>query len=156
MGTRQPLSYQISKTGCFEVTSHLPSLSSGGYPKLRFEGKQIPTHRFVWEECFGSIPSGFCVCHKCDNPLCINPEHLFLGTQADNIKDKFEKGRQTSGESIKSSKLTPANVKTIRSRYRRYDKKNNMNALAQEFGISNVAVRHIVIGIAWKQVRRDK
>lgn len=59
--------------------------------------KNKPAHRWAWEKFFGPIPSGFCICHHCDNPPCINPDHLFLGTNVDNTRDRTLKGRTASG-----------------------------------------------------------
>lgn len=64
-----------------------------GYGVLSVEGRQIGTHRISWELYNGPIPSGMLVCHHCDNPPCVNPAHLFLGTYSDNAKDKSVKGR---------------------------------------------------------------
>ena len=55
--------------------------------------KRFRAHRIIWRMINGEIPRGFFICHKCDNPSCVNPNHLFLGTQADNLKDMFKKGR---------------------------------------------------------------
>lgn len=64
-----------------------------GYGQLGFLGKHTYAHRVSWELCFGKIPQGLCVLHKCDNPPCVNPKHLFLGTIADNNRDMFRKNR---------------------------------------------------------------
>lgn len=64
-----------------------------GYGVLKNHSKPIKTHRASWIIHFGSIPKGMCVCHKCDNKLCCNPNHLFLGTFADNNHDRDKKGR---------------------------------------------------------------
>jgi hypothetical protein len=64
-----------------------------GYGLIRLNGKNVRVHRFVWEQTFGPIPVGLLVCHHCDNPPCVNPEHLFLGTHRDNILDSSRKGR---------------------------------------------------------------
>ena len=64
-----------------------------GYGTLRYKGKQMFAHRFVWEQFFGPIPTGMLVCHRCDNPPCVNPGHLFLGTWLSNQQDKWQKGR---------------------------------------------------------------
>ncbi len=64
-----------------------------GYGSFFKDGKQLAAHRFSWEIANGPIPSGMCVCHKCDNPICCNPDHLFIGTQSDNLLDAASKNR---------------------------------------------------------------
>jgi hypothetical protein len=69
-----------------------------GYGQCTIEGKTFYVHRLAWEEAYGPIPDGLCVCHFCDVPACINPHHLFLGTHTDNMRDMVAKGRQATGE----------------------------------------------------------
>lgn len=76
-------------------------------------------HRVSYESHFGPIPEGMFVCHHCDNPGCIAPDHLFLGTDADNSDDKCRKGRQNRGERHGAAKLTEASIEEIRSLYGR-------------------------------------
>lgn len=70
----------------------------GGLGNATKRRKNMPVHRYSWRLHHGKIPAGMCVCHKCDNPPCVNPDHLFLGTYADNIADCVRKGRQAKGE----------------------------------------------------------
>lgn len=95
--------FLISNTGCWEFTG---CKDKDGYGVFGF--KQKRAHRVSYEFHIGPIPAGIFVCHKCDNPSCINPSHLFLGTPKDNMTDKVLKGRASSmvGEKNPMSKLT--------------------------------------------------
>jgi len=64
-----------------------------GYGRVYVENRRMPAHRVSWEIFCGAIPTGLSVLHKCDSPACVNPEHLYLGTQKDNVKDMWAKGR---------------------------------------------------------------
>jgi hypothetical protein len=75
---------------CITATT---KLSSNGYPTGRAEGRQMNAHRAAWVKAYGSLPSDVFVLHTCDNPMCINLAHLFLGSHADNMRDKANKGR---------------------------------------------------------------
>ncbi|MBO1080875.1 HNH endonuclease signature motif containing protein [Roseomonas haemaphysalidis] len=98
----------------------------------------------------GPIPVGLCVLHKCDNPLCVNPDHLFVGTRAENTADMFAKGRSRTapvlGERHGQAKLNPAAVKHIRA------SALPGNALAKQLGVSPTAVWSVRTGRTWSHV----
>lgn len=123
---------------------------------MRIGGKQRLAHRVSWELSNGPIPggvgySGTCVLHKCDVPACVNPEHLFLGTQSDNVADRDAKGRSNGGnspgEAHSQAKLTGAKVLDIRSR-----RGESPYALAKEFGVSYAQIWNIRSGKSWRHI----
>jgi hypothetical protein len=71
-----------------------------GYGTYHVSRVTQKAHRVSWELSFGAVPDGLCVLHKCDNPCCVRPDHLFLGTQADNVKDMNQKGRSSGNVQI--------------------------------------------------------
>ncbi len=126
--------------------------NKGGYGKFGIGGKWKLANRVAWELVNGSIPDSMKVLHECDNPSCINPRHLFLGTDLDNAKDRERKGRghYKRGENNSCHKLTNEQVLEIRRLYAvggiSYRK------LAAMFGICNVTVNDIVRRRIWKHI----
>lgn len=106
-------------------------------------------HRTAYEVFVGPIPSDLIVCHKCDNPPCVNPEHLFLGTQQDNATDSKNKGRRArlSGEECATSKLSEAQVIAIRKDPRGCER------IARDYGITARNVRHIITRYTWRHIK---
>lgn len=108
------------------------------------------THRLSWELANGPIPPGLCVLHRCDNPPCVRPDHLFLGTRRDNMTDKVEKGRQQRGEQTGSAVLTETQVAEILLAYATGE--FPVLGLAGEYGVEEATVRAIVNGQTWTHV----
>ena len=151
----KPLVFFVNGDGCFVVTSH--RLDANGYARCTRQGITYFTHRWIWQECFGEIQDGIEVCHRCDNPSCINPEHLFLGTQADNIRDCVRKMRHSFGEKNHFAVLTSNEVREIRKMRSSYGKKRNpfnhtTQKVAKEYGISRQQVNRIMSGETWRSV----
>lgn len=96
---------------CWEWTA---SLTGAGYGKIGVNGRIITASRLSFEWACGPIPPGMFICHHCDNPKCVRPDHLFLGTALDNSRDCKAKGRTAAGERCGRSKLTFAQVAEIR------------------------------------------
>jgi hypothetical protein len=118
--------------------------------------KQMHAHRASWIIHFGPIPEGQQVCHQCDNPPCVKPDHLFLGTQAENLADASKKKRLVGnrgafkGESNLQAKLTEDSVRDIRRRYALGG--ITQGALALEFGVSEGLIGFVITRRAWKHV----
>lgn len=106
-------------------------------------------HRVSWMIHFGPIPDGLFVCHKCDNPACVNPDHLFLGTNDDNVQDMVSKNRNARGETS-YAKLTEEQVIDIRQRHKQ--REVSCQDLANEYGVSRSEVQLIVSGKRWEHV----
>lgn len=153
MGTKKrPLSERFwarveRGMGCWEWRGYRNSLGYGG--TVDDLGKTRPAHRASWELTFGPIPPGLFVCHRCDNPGCVNPGHLFLGTQRDNIQDASRKGRVSRGEHRHCARLSEVSVALIR---RRHAEGETQNRLAAEFGVTRQAIWHVVHRKSWKHI----
>lgn len=133
---------------CWVWTGHCNRYGSFGLGR-----KIVRAHRFSWELAHGPIPDGLCVLHKCDNPPCTNPGHLFLGTQLDNARDRDRKGRLNSrvGERNPKAKLTETEVLAIRAEY--VPRYGALRAIARKYGVTPSAIRWVV-SEGWKSVQR--
>jgi hypothetical protein len=125
-----------------------------GYGRFAFGPRLDSAHRIAMCIVKGSVPEGLCVLHKCDNPACVNPDHLFFGTKKENTHDMVAKGRGNGG-SMKgsrnpSSKLTEAQVLSIRARYKPRICSERM--LAAEFGVSGQAIHQVLKRKKWNHV----
>lgn len=127
------------------------AVSHSGYGAACLDGRQMSAHRIAYTLHHGPIPDGMLVCHTCDNKLCTNPKHLFIGTTMDNMADKMNKGRHdcARGEKQAFSKLSQADVVLIRDRARKGEKQAR---LAEEFGVMQNTINRIVNRKRWKHV----
>ena len=142
--------------GCWQWTG---AVNNKGYGIYWNTGKNLSVyktllaHRVSWVLRFGAIARGLLVLHRCDNTRCVNPDHLFLGTQKDNITDSLLKGRHRygclRGESHPESKLTNSDVREIRSLIGTM----SFCAIARKFNVNNTAIHHIHKGRTWVHVK---
>jgi hypothetical protein len=110
----------------------------------------MTAHRWMYEKRCGPVPDGLILCHHCDNPPCVNPDHLFVGTQADNNADKIAKGRDGSlrGERHLKAKMTAAMVREAR---RLNAEGVSGRKLAARFGLSPSAMQQLLAGKTWRE-----
>ena len=122
-----------------------------GYGRIRRDSGLVRLHRAVWERDNGNIPLGHIIMHSCDNPACINPEHLILGTQRLNIFDMDKKGRRRTliGSEQPMAKLTETDIPMI---IMRLQNGNTCVSIAKHYGVSEGLIRHIKKGRAWTHV----
>ena len=134
------------ETGCWIWTA---ARSSAGYGQVFVDGHVLYAHRVAYERATCQVvPVELEVCHRCDNPPCVNPDHLFVGTHADNFRDAAEKGRMEGlrGERSPMAKLTERDVLSIRS-----DRRSHRQ-IAADYGISNRHVSSIKRREVWSHI----
>jgi hypothetical protein len=124
---------------CWEWNKYI---NNKGYGTFCINKQHIPSHRYSYEIFIGD-PSGFEVCHKCDNPKCVNPSHLFLGTHSDNMRDRSLKGRG-------NDKLTPQKVIEIRNMY---EQGIETSAIAKIYSMNRRSIRSIRTKETWSYVK---
>ena len=143
---------KVKKTpGCWEW---LGSKDRKGYGRIKetLRNGNLKAHRVSYELHLGPIPTGLWVLHTCDNPSCVCPDHLFLGTNDDNVKDQLAKGRSRKGERNANAHLTPADIKEIHQARARGE---SCRSIAERLSISRSNVYMILEGHSWKHVAKD-
>lgn len=149
MQAKERFKYHASPTpdndGCVRW---LGSTKSGGYGRMRFEGKIMLAHRVSYILKNGDIDETLHVLHKCDHPYCVNPDHLFLGTNSDNVADKMSKNRQSKMPGIKhpNAKLTEQQVLTIR------DDKRSSRKIAIDYDLCRSTISYIKKRKLWSHL----
>lgn len=128
--------------GCWVWTSTLYK----NYGMFYVKSRGIRATHYSWKLYTGRpVPKGLIVCHHCDHPWCVNPLHLFIGTQNDNVQDMVMKGRNAKGKKQGLSKLTREQADEIRN-----DTTTSKCALARKYGVSRTTIQHIHKGTVWK------
>jgi len=147
---------KVDKSGeCWEWTGYL---NPTGYGQIKWNGKAVASHRYSYvlhHPLTIDLLEGhreIYVCHRCDNPKCVNPAHLFLGSQGDNMRDREEKGRgnHAKGEQKTTSKLTETQVREIRINYANGG--ISYRQLALEYGVASSTINNIIHRKKWKHL----
>jgi hypothetical protein len=126
--------------------------TSKGYGRIRVGNLTTTAHRVSYKLYVADIPDGMIVCHRCDNPPCVNPDHLFVGTHGDNMKDKVQKGRlkKSFGARNGSTKLNEDQVRRIHSDHRLH------REIAADYGVATSQVQRIKAGRYWSHLSESK
>jgi len=139
----------IESDGCWEW---MGPVNKDGYGKYCVHSRKVFAHRFVWESEYGTIPDGLEVCHSCDNPKCVRLDHLFLGTQKENVADMDRKGRRNIkprvwGESCHLSKFKEKDVLKIRQMYQFG---MGISSIAKDFAVKYSAIYPLIKRRTWR------
>lgn len=140
-------SMPVTECGCW---FWMGRLNIDGYGGIGVKGKSLLAHRASWEAFRGPVPDGLCVLHQCDIPCCVNPDHLFVGTQLENIADRTNKRRgknqRMPGEKHPLARLTANDVRAIRS------SAESQYALAERYGVDQAHISAIQLRKRWRSV----
>ncbi len=140
--------YAVAETGCWEWTA---ALDERGYGQMHMPApnRMVRAHRIAWLVHRGEIPAGLHVLHRCDNRRCINPEHLYLGTHQQNMRDRQERGRTDRhiGSANGRARLTEEQVARIKrdDRWPRF--------IAKDYGVTVHSIKNIKYGVTWRHVK---
>jgi DNA-binding XRE family transcriptional regulator len=143
-------SHIISKENCW-ITDF--SCSPSGYPLMGINRKNKLVSRVMYELHFGEIPPGMLVCHRCDNPKCVNPDHLFLGTYQDNIDDMMSKGRKASQQGSRNSQAKLNEEKVLEIKRDLAETNLTQEKIAKKYGVSDTIICQIKNGKIWNHVQ---
>lgn len=140
--------WDTTASGCWEFRS---GAMKSGHCRIRMNGKHVLVHRLSYETWVGPIPEGQLIRHKCDNPPCMNPDHLEPGTHQDNRDDVMARGNPTfkRGSDHYASKVDEDQVRAIRAGY---TSGNSLVSLSLEYGLSTSAIKKIADRRSWKHV----
>ena len=136
--------FVINEDGCFNTVGR--AITKDNYPRCDLDGKRVSIARYIYSKIYGPIPEKKIVRHKCDNPLCINPAHLKLGTIKDNMRDRQKRNRTARGEKNGRAKLTKKDIDLIRKH-----KILTNTELGKHFGVDASTIRDIRNGKIWKK-----
>jgi hypothetical protein len=141
---------RVARGGPDECWLWMASVTDNGYGHLMTNRRDVSSHRVAYTLTFGPIPKGMDVLHKCDVRRCCNPNHLFLGTQADNMADAARKDRTSHSERNGNSKLTADAVRAIRATGAHTA--SDFRTLADRYGVTPDAIRQVITGETWRRV----
>jgi HNH endonuclease len=142
------ITYTVDEHGCHICTSH--ASSTWGYFNVQINGKRRYLHRVLYAEKFGEIKEGTIIRHTCDNPRCINLDHLVEGTHTDNMRDRMDRGRTARGERNRGAILTEQQVLDIFNNCT-----NSPKELGLKYNVTPTTIRDIKIGKTWKHLTNN-
>jgi len=144
---KKNITWKVDENGCWICTSHY---LNKGYPIHQVNGNKTYVSHTMFKLYKGDILDNMHICHTCDNPNCINPDHLFLGTNTDNYLDKINKNRHAKGEKC-NNKLSEKDVSEIREKCKTISQRK----VAKEYNISQQTISRLITGQTWKHLKTE-